>query len=52
MSFFNPADPTELKNRMKELIQDNCVSLAPVPKQNVEEPKADSWKTLFEILLG
>ena len=52
VSFFNPADPTELKNRMKELIQDNCVSLAPVLKRNVEEPKAYTWKALFEILLG
>ena len=50
--FFNPADPLELKNRMKELLQDNCVALAPVLKRNVEEPKAYTWKALFEILLG
>lgn len=50
--FFNPSDPKELKERMKELIQDKCVALAPVPKLNVEEPEADSWKELFEILLS
>lgn len=50
--FFNPTDPVELKNMMKELIQDKCVALASIPKQNVEEPKADSWKELFEILLN
>ena len=52
VSFFNSTDPVELKNRMKELVQDNCVALASVPKQNVEEPKADSWKELLEILLS
>lgn len=50
--FFNPSDPAELKERMKELIQDKCVALAPVPKLEIEEPKADSWKELFEILLS
>ena len=50
--FFNPYDPKELKERMKELIQDKCVALASVPKLDIEEPKADSWKELFEILLG
>lgn len=50
--FFNPSDPKELKERMKELIQDKCVALASVPKLDIEEPKADSWKELFEILLG
>ena len=50
--FFNPSDPKELKERMKELIQDKCVVLASVPKLDIEELKADSWKELFEILLG
>lgn len=50
--FFNPSDPKELKERMKELIQDKCAALASVPKLDIEEPKADSWKELFEILLG
>jgi hypothetical protein len=26
--------------------------LASVPKLDIEEPKADSWKELFEILLS
>ena len=50
--FFNPSDPKELKERMKELIQDKCVALASVPKLEIEEPKAESWKELFEILLS
>ena len=50
--FFNPSDPRELKERMKELIQDKCVALASVPKLEIEEPKAESWKELFEILLS
>lgn len=50
--FFNPTDPNELKERMKELIGNRCDALAPVPRQIIEEPKADSWKELFEILLN
>lgn len=49
--FFNPSDPNELKERMRELIENRCDALAPVPRQIIEEPKADSWKELFEILL-
>ena len=52
VGFFNPSDPVELKDRMKELIQDKCVVLASVPKLEIEEPKAESWKELFEILLS
>ena len=50
--FFNPADSNELKNRMREMIEGDHKSLAPVPKLNIEEPKADSWKELFEMLLN
>lgn len=50
--FFNPADPNDLKNRMKEMIEGNHKALAPVPKQNIEDPKADSWKELFDLLLN
>ncbi|MBO5015613.1 MAG: glycosyltransferase family 4 protein [Bacteroidales bacterium] len=50
--FFNPSDPRALKERMKELIQDKCVALASVPKLEIEEPKAESWTELFEILLS
>lgn len=49
--FFNHTDPKELKTRMREMIEGNHTSLAPVPKQYIEEPRADSWKGLFEILL-
>jgi hypothetical protein len=37
---------------MREMIEGNHASLAPVPKLNIEEPKADSWKELFEMLLN
>ena len=50
--FFNPNDPIELKNRMKEMIENNCSALKPVPKQIIEEPTAKSWEELFEILLN
>lgn len=50
--FFNPTNPKELKTRMREMIEGNHTSLAPVPKLNIEEPKADSWKELFEMLLN
>lgn len=50
--FFNPTDSKELKTRMRELIEGNHTSLASVPKLNIEEPKADSWKELFEMLLN
>ena len=49
--FFNPSNPAELKERMKELIQGKYAALAPVAKLEIEEPKADSWNELFEILL-
>ncbi len=49
--FFNPSDPTELKDRMKELI-DGTASYESVPEQDIEEPKAYSWENLFKILLG
>ena len=52
VAFFNPNDPVELKNRMKDLLENNISALEAVPKLEIEEPKADSWKELFEILLG
>lgn len=50
--FFNPSDPEELKERMKEMIENKYSVLSPVPNPHIEEPRADSWKELFEILLG
>ena len=52
VGFFNPNDPVELKNRMKDLLKNDISALESVPKLEIEEPKADSWKGLFEILLG
>lgn len=52
VGFFNPNDPMELKNRMKDLLKNDISALESVPKLEIEEPKADSWKELFEILLG
>ena len=49
--FFNPNDPIELKNRMMEMVENNCTALKSVPKQIIEEPKAESWEKLFEVLL-
>jgi hypothetical protein len=51
VSFFDPSDPNDLKVRMKELVENRYDALAPVPKIKTEEPKADSWKELFELLL-
>lgn len=50
--FFNPSDPIELKNRMKELLEHRFGACAPVTKQELEEPKATSWSELFAILLN
>lgn len=50
--FFNPSDPTELKDRMKELICNGSVPFESVPEQDMEDPKAYSWEDLFKILLG
>ena len=50
--FLNPNDPIELKKRMKEMIENNNTALKPVPKQIIEEPTANSWEELFEILLN
>lgn len=52
VGFFNPNDPVELKNRMKDLLKNDISALEAVPKLEIQEPKADSWKELFEILLG
>ena len=49
--FFNPTDPAELKDMMKELIDGNARFEA-VPEQKIEDPKAYSWEDLFKILLG
>ena len=49
--FFNPTDPAELKDMMKELIDGNA-RFESVPEQKIEDPKAYSWEDLFRILLG
>ena len=51
VGFFNPSDPMELKNRMKDLLKNDTTALESVPKLNIEEPKAESWKELFDLLL-
>lgn len=50
--FFDPSDPVQLKDRMKELINNDCVMLAPVSEQQIEDPQAGSWKELFGILIS
>ena len=49
--FFNSFDPVELKDRMKDLLKNDTSALESVPKFEIEDPKADSWKELFDILL-
>ena len=39
-------------SRMRELMDNDCVMLAPVSEQQIEDPQAGSWKELFGILLS
>lgn len=48
--FFNPDDPIELSNLMKEFIN-NTITYEQTRKIKVEEPFAENWQTLFKILL-
>lgn len=52
-TFFKPDDANELKERMKEVLQENYVSYGPIaPAQGMKEPKADTWQELFDLLLN
>ena len=51
-AFFDPYNPQELKEQMKRLIMGDTSFLASVPKIEIKEPVAYSWKELFDILLS
>ena len=51
VGFFNPSDPVELKDKMKKMVEGEISELECVPNQNIENPKAYSWKELWEMLL-
>lgn len=50
-AFFNSQDPNELKSQMKLLISGKCNFLKEITVSKVNEPKANSWKDLFALLL-
>src|SRR5690606_8073698 len=50
-AFVNPDDPKELADLMAQLIKGDYSSLKPKPVVPLDEPKADNWEELFNILL-
>lgn len=52
VAFFNPENPNELKGMMQRLIEGDTCFLETVEKKEIEEPKAESWKILFQRLMG
>lgn len=50
-AFFNPDNPKELADLMAQLIKGDYSSLKPKPVVPLDEPKADNWEELFNILL-
>lgn len=51
VAFFDPDRPEVLAEQMKRLIQGDDSFLQAVPKTQLEEPVANSWDELFQILL-
>lgn len=51
-AFFSPTDAVALKNEMKRILQGDYSHLKEVPFVKLKSPIADSWQTLFDILLG
>lgn len=49
-AFYNPEKPEELKVMMQRLIDGDTSFLKEVEKQDLEEPKAENWRALFEQL--
>ena len=49
-AFFNPEKPEELKVMMQRLIDGDTSFLKEVEKQDLEEPKTENWRALFEQL--
>lgn len=51
VAFFDPDRPDLLAGQMKRLIQGDASFLKAVPVKQLEEPVANSWKDLFDLLL-
>jgi glycosyltransferase involved in cell wall biosynthesis len=52
VAFFNPEKPEELKVMMRRLIEGDSSFLKEIQKKKIEEPKAENWEELFDILLN
>lgn len=50
--FFNPNDAVDLADGMKAVAQGELSSFNPIPDFEVQEPCSNSWKEMFDILLG
>lgn len=51
LAFFDPTRPEELAEKMKQLIGGDESFLEDLKKMKIENPKAESWDELFNILL-
>lgn len=51
VDFFNPSDPKELAHKMKLMIENDFSNLHECPQKHIEQPFAQSWIDLFELLL-
>lgn len=51
VAFFAPNDVNQLKEYMKRLVLHDTSFLSTVTRQHIAEPKANSWKELFDLLL-
>ncbi len=51
-AFFQPQDAGQLKNMMKRLMEGDNSMLHSIERKSIEEPKAESWKELFDLLLS
>lgn len=49
--FFNPNNPTELANRMEEVIKKIYSNFVSIPTVESDSFTATSWKTLFDMIL-
>lgn len=49
--FFNPDDAKQLSILMEKVLMDDLSDFNSVPRCNIAEPFAQSWKELFDILL-
>lgn len=50
-AFFPVTDAMVLKDEMKRILLRDCSQMKEIPSKQQESPSADSWETLFEILL-